>query len=495
MFPAYGSSNPWRSRSQPPPVQRRQGRAPPPASSNASPAAEQPSRASQPGQQPHEQQQQPVDERTQRLQQLDQLALRFAELQRNFSPPSATQLSFQPKASLTAPKLEYNPTNAPVHAYEEGLTRLLTELDGVESGGDAKVRTTRKALASRVEGEAQRVERWRKEIFEARQSGGQGPEWQKAAPLQDDISPAVTTATGSSASARTSAEVSGRATPASAQRSDGASAAEPDEPETPVDEVVYHVQPDAARKDASPAKGHPHRSQRGEPTANHSDQAAPSSARHPSSQHQKQSGHFPMCRAEDGDEEEPLTSADERELDGGGRSQAPFRSRHPSAPSQARPHVPHLGPPVVRDQPSRSPDRAARRAEPPLQQRRAPVDPFEVLLGGGARSSGSPDLHTAQPDRRGRGGRADEDAVVYDEDGVPYFMDPRTGTYYPAAQQSRSVPWYAHGYPRERDLGGYQDARRSRGGGRGGRGGHGWMTPESDYLFGGGRRPMGGWGW
>lgn len=176
-----------------------------------------------------------VDERTQRLEELARLAARFQELERNFSPPPANRLVFQPKASATAPKLEYNSTNAPVHGYEEGLTRLLTELDGVESGGDVQVRTTRKALATRVEGEAQRVEKWRREVFEAKRAGAQGPDWQRAEESSTTADAAAATRTPDSVETNQSAAPESRSEEAPVAEADG------DGPETPVDEVVYHA--------------------------------------------------------------------------------------------------------------------------------------------------------------------------------------------------------------------------------------------------------------
>lgn len=56
------------------------------------------------------------------------------------------------------PKLAYTPTNAPVHTYEEELSRILTKLDGVESGGDKTVREQRREAVRRVEKEAERIE-------------------------------------------------------------------------------------------------------------------------------------------------------------------------------------------------------------------------------------------------------------------------------------------------------------------------------------------------
>ncbi|KAM5537424.1 hypothetical protein V8D89_008943 [Ganoderma adspersum] len=59
------------------------------------------------------------------------------------------------------PRLAYSPTNAPLHAYEEELNRILGALDAVESNGDMGVRSARRELARTVEREAEKVERWR----------------------------------------------------------------------------------------------------------------------------------------------------------------------------------------------------------------------------------------------------------------------------------------------------------------------------------------------
>lgn len=250
MFPTYGSSNPWRSRSQPPPVQRRTARAAQGPSATASSHTSLPRKAPKqggPGSVPAQKEPEPVDERTQRLQELDRLAARFAELERDFSPPRPAQLAFQGRATPSAPKLEYNSTNAPVHAYEEGLTRLLTELDGVESGGDVEVRSRRKALASRVEGEAQRVEKWRREVFEAKQAGKDAPEWHKVARDESGAAskPAASSSSQSAASAGGIGAAAASPTDASVSAKDSGqsrpAAEEDEEPETPVDEVVYHA--------------------------------------------------------------------------------------------------------------------------------------------------------------------------------------------------------------------------------------------------------------
>ncbi|KAI0651189.1 hypothetical protein C8Q79DRAFT_932044 [Trametes meyenii] len=75
------------------------------------------------------------------------------------SPSLSTETDADPFEHV--PKLAYTPTNAPLHAYEEELNRILGALDAVESRGDAGVRAARRELVRLVEREAERVERWR----------------------------------------------------------------------------------------------------------------------------------------------------------------------------------------------------------------------------------------------------------------------------------------------------------------------------------------------
>ncbi|KAI0314947.1 hypothetical protein OF83DRAFT_1085303 [Amylostereum chailletii] len=70
-----------------------------------------------------------------------------------------------------APSLAYTSHTTPVHAHTEALLRLLNDLDAVPSWGDRIVRTARRDLARRVEGEAARVEEWVRAVWRARQSG------------------------------------------------------------------------------------------------------------------------------------------------------------------------------------------------------------------------------------------------------------------------------------------------------------------------------------
>ncbi|GAA6033353.1 hypothetical protein JCM8097_006707 [Rhodosporidiobolus ruineniae] len=176
-MPLFNSSNPWASRSDssaPSRASQPRTAAPPrrPNSRSASPRPR-PEQAKQQSEQQQQDEQPPADERTQRLNQLAALRTKFTSLQSGFRPPSLAELSFLPTSTAFNPKLAFTKQNAPVHAYEEALTRLLTELDGVESGGDPEVRGERKKLVVEVEKELERVEREvRKKAWEVQHEGG-----------------------------------------------------------------------------------------------------------------------------------------------------------------------------------------------------------------------------------------------------------------------------------------------------------------------------------
>lgn len=55
-------------------------------------------------------------------------------------------------------KLAYTSANYSLHQYVDGLERLLIDLDGVNSWGDAGVRKRRKGIAGRIEREGRRME-------------------------------------------------------------------------------------------------------------------------------------------------------------------------------------------------------------------------------------------------------------------------------------------------------------------------------------------------
>ncbi|CEL59614.1 hypothetical protein RSOLAG1IB_03547 [Rhizoctonia solani AG-1 IB] len=94
------------------------------------------------------------------LNSIAQLQGKYESLRSGFTFPS--NLVFAPtKGPITpasAPTLPYNPINAPVHAYENALTNLLTELDAVESFGDEHVRDVRRSLVKSVEAELETLE-------------------------------------------------------------------------------------------------------------------------------------------------------------------------------------------------------------------------------------------------------------------------------------------------------------------------------------------------
>ncbi|KAL0063230.1 hypothetical protein AAF712_009832 [Marasmius tenuissimus] len=102
---------------------------------------------------------------------VDTIAAAFNALQQDFIFP--TQLDFTPTSSAasspvssdtessagTIGKLAYTARNHPVRYYEQGLTGLLSRLDGVESFGSGEVRMRRKEVVARVEGALDELER------------------------------------------------------------------------------------------------------------------------------------------------------------------------------------------------------------------------------------------------------------------------------------------------------------------------------------------------
>ncbi|PCH43112.1 hypothetical protein WOLCODRAFT_153174 [Wolfiporia cocos MD-104 SS10] len=123
--------------------------------------------------------------RTHALRTISELRARFAALAADFRLPTALDFVLaagghvsvpvaallrahapQPDARAgSRPELAYTSQNAPVHAYLEELSRLLSALDAVESHGVVEVRDRRKQLVREVEAEAQRVERCVAEVW------------------------------------------------------------------------------------------------------------------------------------------------------------------------------------------------------------------------------------------------------------------------------------------------------------------------------------------
>ncbi|BGP18817.1 hypothetical protein JCM10213v2_006897 [Rhodosporidiobolus nylandii] len=132
-----------------------------------------------------------MDPREKSLKQLDALRAKFTDLVSSFRPPALSTLSFAPTASSSNPKLEFTSQNAPVHGYEEALTRLLTELDGVDSLGEEEIRQRRKGLVKEVEGELGKVEGMRGKAWRIAQGEEKDEEGAKVPPHAHPAPPPV----------------------------------------------------------------------------------------------------------------------------------------------------------------------------------------------------------------------------------------------------------------------------------------------------------------
>ncbi|KAG9118901.1 hypothetical protein FRC07_006343 [Ceratobasidium sp. 392] len=93
---------------------------------------------------------------------------KFTTLKSGFTFPASLDFLPTPEGvSTPTPKLAYTPNNAPLHQYEHLLTGLLTQLDAVESYGDAEVRKARKDAVKEIEKELEeldgrKVHEWRR---------------------------------------------------------------------------------------------------------------------------------------------------------------------------------------------------------------------------------------------------------------------------------------------------------------------------------------------
>ncbi|GAA5899212.1 hypothetical protein JCM6882_009285 [Rhodosporidiobolus microsporus] len=104
---------------------------------------------------------------------LSALSSSFDARRAAFTAPST--LSFQPSPSpdsrSPSPPLAFTSSNAPLLAYEDALVSLLSQIDAVESHGDADVRRARKDLVKRVEGELKRLDEVKEREWERQSSG------------------------------------------------------------------------------------------------------------------------------------------------------------------------------------------------------------------------------------------------------------------------------------------------------------------------------------
>lgn len=82
---------------------------------------------------------------------LSTLTTTFSHLRDSYIPPLL--LDVDTASSAEAPKLLYTANNAPFHQYEDSLIRLLTQVDGVATNGDEKVKKARKTLVREIEAE------------------------------------------------------------------------------------------------------------------------------------------------------------------------------------------------------------------------------------------------------------------------------------------------------------------------------------------------------
>lgn len=95
---------------------------------------------------------------------------RLVDLTHQFVFPPTPDFGAESPEVSSGSTLLFTPTNQPIRAHEHGLTRLLTELDAVESDGDEDIRRVRKGLVSRIESELADLER-KKEDAGRRNSG------------------------------------------------------------------------------------------------------------------------------------------------------------------------------------------------------------------------------------------------------------------------------------------------------------------------------------
>lgn len=130
--------------------------------------------------------------RVKSLRSIQAIHTKYDTLQSSFVPPPKLDYEVAPEQivsiptadfsspsdddELSSPPLAYNATNTRLHAYVESLVRLLNDLDAVQSWGDRKVRERRREVVRIVEGEATRVDRWWKGLWNARKAAQENTE-------------------------------------------------------------------------------------------------------------------------------------------------------------------------------------------------------------------------------------------------------------------------------------------------------------------------------
>ena len=119
---------------------------------------------------------------------IDDISRRFEDIKTGFEFPSTLDFADSPSSSASSsssslsssssdetapavPSLLYTPRNAPLHGHEHALVKLLSDLDAVESRGDACVKRARKELVVRIERElgaldARKMDVWKGVVAE-----------------------------------------------------------------------------------------------------------------------------------------------------------------------------------------------------------------------------------------------------------------------------------------------------------------------------------------
>jgi hypothetical protein len=91
------------------------------------------------------------------LESIERIASSLHALVSSFTLPVA--LDFALGAKNSALGLAHTPANAPLHAHEAALARILDELDAVDAAGDERVRARRREVVREVEGALETLER------------------------------------------------------------------------------------------------------------------------------------------------------------------------------------------------------------------------------------------------------------------------------------------------------------------------------------------------
>ncbi|GAA99638.1 uncharacterized protein L969DRAFT_94088 [Mixia osmundae IAM 14324] len=98
------------------------------------------------------------------LEQLNSLRVQLQALTKAFIAPERIDFAADAEDE-SMPKLLYTSNNASLHAHEDALVRLLTQLDGVSSDGSDRVKQERKKLVKDVDRELARLDSLKAEAW------------------------------------------------------------------------------------------------------------------------------------------------------------------------------------------------------------------------------------------------------------------------------------------------------------------------------------------